>query len=115
HPQVAEVAVVGVHDELKGQVPVVFATLKQAASGIEAGEVAGQMQQCVVGQLGAVARPARVYVVGALPKTRSGKLLRRSLLALAEARDPGDLSTLDDPAALDDIRKALARGADAGG
>ena len=114
HPRVAEVAVVGVHDALKGQVPVVFATLKQADGDAEASKIAAQMQGCVVGQLGAVARPARVYVVGALPKTRSGKLLRRSLLALAEARDPGDLSTLDDPNALDEIRRALARGADAG-
>jgi len=61
----------------------------------------------VTASLGAVARPAHVHVVNALPKTRSGKLLRRSLQALAEERDPGDLSTLDDPAALDEIRRAL--------
>jgi len=112
HPAVAEAAVVGVRDELKGQVPVVFATLKQDA-GAGAAEVARGMQQCVVDQLGSVAKPARVYVVGALPKTRSGKLLRRSLQALAEQRDPGDLSTLDDPAALEEIRKALERGPEA--
>ncbi|WP_031373154.1 propionate--CoA ligase [Lysobacter antibioticus] len=114
HASVAEAAVIGVHDELKGQVPVVFATLKQSADQDPAGAAAG-MQRCVVEQLGAVARPARVYVVNALPKTRSGKLLRRSIQALAESRDPGDLSTLDDPAALDEVRRALARGADAGG
>ncbi|MGJ7901909.1 propionate--CoA ligase [Lysobacter sp. 1R34A] len=114
HASVAEAAVIGVHDELKGQVPVVFATLKQAADQDPASAAAG-MQRCVVEQLGAVARPARVYVVNALPKTRSGKLLRRSIQALAEDRDPGDLSTLDDPAALDEVRRALARGADAGG
>ncbi|ALN64208.1 propionate--CoA ligase [Lysobacter antibioticus] len=113
HASVAEAAVIGVHDELKGQVPVVFATLKQSADQDPAGAAAG-MQRCVVEQLGAVARPARVYVVNALPKTRSGKLLRRSIQALAESRDPGDLSTLDDPAALDEVRRALARGADAG-
>ena len=73
------------------------------------------MQQRVVEQLGAVARPARVYVVGALPKTRSGKLLRSSIQALAEDREAGDLSTLDDPQSLDEIRRALARGSDAGG
>jgi propionyl-CoA synthetase len=112
HPAVAEVAVIGVHDELKGQVPVVFATLKQSV-GMDV-DVAKGMQQCVVDQLGSIARPARVYVVGALPKTRSGKLLRRSLLALAEDRDPGDLSTLDDPNALEEIRKALERGPDQG-
>ena len=73
------------------------------------------MQQRVVDLLGGVAKPARVYIVNALPKTRSGKLLRRSLQALAEQRDPGDLSTLDDPNALVDVRGALERGPDAGG
>ncbi|MCD9029902.1 propionate--CoA ligase [Luteimonas sp. BDR2-5] len=114
HPAVAEAAVIGVHDELKGQVPVVFATLKQAGTAGSQGETAKQMLQTVADQLGAVARPARVYVVNALPKTRSGKLLRRSLQALAESRDPGDLSTLDDPNALDEVRRVLERGADAG-
>ncbi len=112
--QVAEAAVVGVRDELKGQVPVVFATLKQGEAGGTPAEAAGRMRERVAEQLGAVARPARVYVVGALPKTRSGKLLRRSLQALAEQRDPGDPSTLDDPGALEEVRRALARGADAG-
>ena len=107
HPGVAEAAVVGVHDEVKGQVPVVFATLKSGD-----GASASEMGQRVVEQLGGVARPARIYVVGSLPKTRSGKLLRRSLQALAEDRDPGDLSTLDDPGALEEIRRALARGPD---
>ncbi|MBN6151457.1 propionate--CoA ligase [Xanthomonas sp. AmX2] len=106
HPGVAEVAVIGMHDELKGQVPIVFATMKQAPQG-DTAELVAQLQQTVVERLGAVARPAQVYLVNALPKTRSGKLLRRSLQALAERRDPGDLSTLDDPAALDDIRRAL--------
>jgi len=114
HPDVAEAAVIGVHDAVKGQVPIVFATLKRAAAGDEAGETAAQMQKVVVEQLGGVARPARVYLVNALPKTRSGKLLRRSLQALAEARDPGDLSTLDDPGALDEVRRALERGPEAG-
>ncbi|MEO8998127.1 MAG: propionate--CoA ligase [Rhodanobacter sp.] len=113
HPAVAEAAVVGVHDELKGQVPIVFVTLKQDA-GAGTGAVALAMQQRVVDQLGGVAKPSRVYVVYALPKTRSGKLLRRSLQALAEQRDPGDLSTLDDPGALEDIRRALERGPDQG-
>jgi propionyl-CoA synthetase len=114
HPAVAEAAVIGVHDELKGQLPVVFATLKQDA-GDGAAAVALAMQQRVVDRLGAVAKPSRVYVVNALPKTRSGKLLRRLLQALAEQRDPGDLSALDDPAALDEIRRALARGPEQGG
>ncbi|MEN1943314.1 propionate--CoA ligase [Luteimonas sp. MJ293] len=110
HPAVAEAAVIGVHDELKGQVPVVFTTFKQQGDGHSNAEIAEQMLQAVTRQLGAVARPAKVYVVNALPKTRSGKLLRRSLQALAEDRDPGDLSTLDDPGALDDARRAIAEG-----
>lgn len=112
-PDVAEVAVIGIADALKGQVPVVFATLKRALDDKdERCRVAGVLQQCIVDTLGPIARPARTYIVDALPKTRSGKLLRRSLSALAQQVDPGDLSTLDDPAALDAVRVALARGDD---
>jgi propionyl-CoA synthetase len=114
-PGVAEAAVIGVSDDLKGQVPIVFATLKKSADDAAAREQAAHsMQQRVVDSLGAVARPARVYIVNALPKTRSGKLLRRSLSALAQRTDPGDLSTLDDPNALEEIKNALARGPDLG-
>jgi len=113
HPACAEAAVVGVWDELKGQVPVVFATLKQGVSEQPA-DVAKAMQQRVVEQLGGVAKPAKVYVVGALPKTRSGKLLRRSLQALVQHTDPGDLSTLDDPNALEEVKRALERGPEQG-
>ncbi len=107
HPAVAEAAVIGVKDELKGQVPMAFVTLKQSRD--DPREAVSQMVTRVVEQLGAVARPAHVHVVNALPKTRSGKLLRRSLQALAEQRDPGDLSTLDDPGALEEIRRALGK------
>ncbi|MGN7839314.1 propionate--CoA ligase [Stenotrophomonas sp. 22385] len=108
HPLIAEAAVIGVKDELKGQVPLVFVTLKQAVEG-DGSAVVAEMMQRVTQSLGAVARPAHIHLVNALPKTRSGKLLRRSLQALAEHRDPGDLSTLDDPGALDEIRRALGR------
>ena len=108
-PTVAEVAVVGVADGLKGQVPAVFATLKQDVGG-DAGEVARAMEQRVVELLGALARPGCIYVVGALPKTRSGKLLRRALQAVVEGREAGDLSTLDDPGALEGIRRAVEAG-----
>ena len=114
HALVAEVAVIGVKDDIKGQVPVVFATLKAGATDAAGKrDAADGMQRRVVERLGGVAKPARVYIVNALPKTRSGKLLRRALQALAEQRDPGDLSTLDEPTALEDIRQALARGQDA--
>ena len=59
-------------------------------------------------QLGAVARPARVLFVLQLPKTRSGKLLRRSIQAICEGRSPGDLTSMDDPASLQQIQAALA-------
>ncbi len=114
YPAVAEAAVIGVKDELKGQVPIVFATLKTAGDAAARHDAADGMQKRVVEMLGGVAKPARVYIVNALPKTRSGKLLRRSLQALAESREPGDLSTLDDPNALEEIRGALLRGPDLG-
>jgi propionyl-CoA synthetase len=58
-------------------------------------------------QLGAIARPARVHFVALLPKTRSGKLLRRAIQALCEGRDPGDLTTIEDISSLEQIRDAL--------
>ena len=58
--------------------------------------------------LGAIGRPARVHFVTLLPKTRSGKVLRRSIQAIAEGRDPGDLTTLDDPTGIEQVRAAVA-------
>jgi propionyl-CoA synthetase len=69
----------------------------------------GDVMKLVDAQLGPVARPARVHFVNALPKTRSGKLLRRSIQAICEGRDPGDLTTIEDPAALEQIRAAVAK------
>jgi propionyl-CoA synthetase len=109
-PEVAEAAVVGAHDEVKGQVPVVFALLRQADADRKS--AVRSILARVDEQLGAVARPARVYLVEALPKTRSGKLLRRSLQALLDGTEVGDLSTLDDPNALEAVKRALARGPD---
>ena len=103
HPNIAECAVVGVADELKGQMPLAFAVLKDAAKPTTANEV----MQTVDKQLGAIARPKAVHFVALLPKTRSGKTLRRSIQALAEGRDPGDLTTIEDPAALEQIKRAL--------
>jgi propionyl-CoA synthetase len=70
--------------------------------------MASEVMQTVDRELGPIARPAHVHFVALLPKTRSGKLLRRSIQALAESRDPGDLTTIEDPAALEQIRTALA-------
>jgi propionyl-CoA synthetase len=111
HPGIAEVAVVGVHDALKGQVPVAFAVARDAAR-TSTPEAAASLQREVLDtvdrELGAIARPSRVHFVTLLPKTRSGKLLRRSIQALAEGRDPGDLTTIEDPGALEQVRSALA-------
>ncbi|CAN1519641.1 Acs Acyl-coenzyme A synthetases/AMP-(fatty) acid ligases [Burkholderiaceae bacterium] len=110
HPNVAEVAVVGVADQLKGQVAMAFAIAKDtSALGDEAGRKAleAEVMKVVDNQLGAVARPSRVIFVSLLPKTRSGKLLRRAIQAVAEGRDPGDLTTMDDPTALQQIKDLL--------
>jgi len=110
HPNVAEVAVVGVADALKGQVAVAF-VVPRDASGLEGQSsrlaLEGDIMKLVDGQLGAVARPARVHFVSLLPKTRSGKLLRRAIQAVCEGRDAGDLTTIEDPAALQQIRDLL--------
>jgi propionyl-CoA synthetase len=110
-PGIAEVAVVGVADPLKGQIPVAFAVVKDPArvSSADGAAVARrEVMDTVDRELGPIARPGAVHFVAALPKTRSGKLLRRSIQALAEGRDPGDLTTIEDPTALEQIRQALA-------
>lgn len=111
HPNVSEVAVVGVEDKLKGQVAVAFVIPRHAdtaATPDARKQLEKEILAVVDKQLGAVARPSRVHCVSLLPKTRSGKLLRRSIQALCEGRDPGDLTTIEDPASLAQIREALA-------
>ena len=110
HPAVAEVAVVGVADALKGQVAMAFAVLKDAALLSQTGaalKLEGEIMKTVDQQLGAVARPSRVHFVTQLPKTRSGKMLRRAIVAVCEQRDPGDLTTMDDPTALQQIAELM--------
>jgi propionyl-CoA synthetase len=110
HPAVAEVAVVGVKDELKGQVVMAFAVPKDPTRlqrDEDRATLSREVMDTVGRTLGAVARPAAVYIVANLPKTRSGKLLRRSIQAVAEARDPGDLTTIEDPTALEGIQAAV--------
>jgi len=103
HPNVSEVAVVGVADKIKGQVAVAFAILKDASAATTEQDVMSVVDR----QLGAVARPAHVYFVTQLPKTRSGKLLRRSIQAICEGRSPGDLTSIEDPSSLQQIQRAL--------
>jgi len=111
HASVAEVAVVGIADPLKGQVAMAFAVLKdptKVSTAADALKLEGEIMKVVDSQLGAVARPARVRFVTVLPKTRSGKLLRRAIQAVCEQRDPGDLTTIEDPTALQQIKDLVA-------
>ena len=110
HPAVAESAVVGIADSLKGQVAVGFAVLRDPSLFADAAammKLEGDIMKRVDEQLGPVARPARVRFVTALPKTLSGKVLRRAIVAVCEGRDPGDLTTIEDPSALEQIKDSL--------
>jgi propionyl-CoA synthetase len=110
HPAIAEVAVVGVNDEMKGQRPVAFAVARDAdaVAGEEARlQLERKVLEVVDEVLGPIGRPVRVYFVAQLPKTRSGKVLRRSIKAVAEGEDPGDLTTLDDPFGMEQIQRAI--------
>src|SRR5699024_10345077 len=108
HPAVAECAVVGVADQLKGQVPRGFVVLK---SGVEINEdtLSAELVEAVRRDIGAVAAFRDAAVVDALPKTRSGKLLRKNMRAIADGRDEPVPSTIEDPDVLDALRTALRR------
>ena len=111
HPNISEVAVVGIADALKGQVAVAFAVVRDASGLVDdaaRAKLEAEIMKVVDNSIGAVGRPARVRFVSVLPKTRSGKLLRRAIQAVCEGRDAGDLTTMEDPAALQQIRDLLA-------
>jgi propionyl-CoA synthetase len=105
HQDVAEVVAVGVRDELKGQAIVAFAVLKEGKEPSE--EVKGELVVLVREKIGAVAAPREVHFVGMLPKTRSGKVMRRVIKAVAEGVDIGDISTIEDGASVDEISRAI--------
>jgi propionyl-CoA synthetase len=110
HPAVAEVATVGASDEIKGQSVHCFIVLKKPSdfpSPETEALLKGEIASIVMKTLGGFARPSAIYIVRSLPKTRSGKILRRAILAAAEGRDTGDLSTLEDPVSLDAIKELL--------
>ena len=104
HPNVAEVAVVGIEDQLKGQVPIGFVITKD---GKNTPEMEAELMKIVDSKLGALARPAKIYIVNLLPKTRSGKIVRRALQAISEGRDPGDISTMEDKTVLEQIQTII--------
>ncbi len=110
HPNISEVAVVGVADTLKGQVAMAFAVVKDANGLVDDKArfaLEGEIMKLVDQSIGAIGRPSRVRFVTVLPKTRSGKLLRRAIQAVCEGRDPGDLTTMEDPSALQQIRDLM--------
>ena len=106
HPAVAECAVIGVHDALKGQIPRGFVVLK-AGIDTDPDVLSAELVQLVRDQIGAVAALRRVDVVAGLPKTRSGKILRKTMRGIADGTDEPVPSTIEDPAALDAMRPVL--------
>jgi propionyl-CoA synthetase len=106
HPDVAECAVIGVHDALKGQVPLGFLVLK---SGVDRPleKIVGEVVQLVRDRIGPVAAFKTATVVKRLPKTRSGKILRGTMQKIADGQDYPMPATIDDPAILGEIDEAL--------
>ena len=106
HPAVAECAVFGVHDELKGEVPRGFVVLK---AGVTAGPdaLAGELARMIRERIGPIATLSRIDVVPGLPKTRSGKILRKTMRGIANGNDEPVPSTIDDPAVLEVLRPIL--------
>jgi propionyl-CoA synthetase len=110
HPDVAEVAVVGIADTLKGQVALAVVVPRQSShlGDAQRMRLEGEVMKVVERQLGSIARPSRVILVSTLPKTRSGKTLRRSIQAVCEGRKAGDLTTIEDPASLDELKALVS-------
>jgi propionyl-CoA synthetase len=108
HPAVAECAVIGVHDEVKGQVPRGFVVLK-AGVDVDPETLRSELVGSIRESIGAVASLREVDVVPALPKTRSGKILRKTMREIADGRDPAVPSTIEDAGVLDQLRPQLRR------
>ncbi|MCS7313303.1 MAG: acetate--CoA ligase, partial [Acidobacteria bacterium] len=103
HPAVAEAAVIGRSDAIKGQVPVAFVTIRTDRESSE--QLMKELQDYVARRIGPIARPAAVIFSVELPKTRSGKIMRRLLRDIAEGRVLGDVTTLADPAVVQELRR----------
>jgi acetyl-CoA synthetase len=111
HPKVAEAAVVGANDPDTGQAVTAFVILRSSA-GDGGPEVVSELREHVAKEIGKIARPKSIMVVPELPKTRSGKIMRRLLRDVAEKRDVGDVTTLADSSVMDQIKEGLTSGAD---
>jgi len=106
HPKVAEAAVVGRPDPLKGQVLVAYVVLKGGEATSDS--LRQELREHVRREIGAIAAPEEVYITDKLPKTRSGKIMRRVIRSLVSGQEIGDTTTLEDPGAVDEVRKWLA-------
>ena len=107
HPRVAEAAVVGRPHEIKGQAVAAFVTLRDGAQGSES--LVAELKEHVVKKIGAIARPDDVIFSADLPKTRSGKIMRRLLRDIAEGKALGDTTTLADPAVVARLKEQYQR------
>ena len=105
HDSVAESAVCGIADEIKGESIIVFVVLKEGVKDTDKLQV--QIYGKIRNEIGAIATPEQIYFVSKLPKTRSGKIMRRLLKAIAGNKDIGDTSTLEDEAAVSDVQSAF--------
>lgn len=105
HPQVAEVSAIGIADELKGEALAVFTVLKKGVHETEA--LKQEINDLIREKIGAIATPKVLNIVAQLPKTRSGKVMRRVLRALCEEKELGDISTIEDGASVEEIRRGL--------
>ena len=115
HPKVAEAAVVGAADEQTGQAVIAFVILRESAlkEGEEAPEeLIQELRNHVAKEIGAIAKPKPILVVAELPKTRSGKIMRRLLRDVAEKREVGDVTTLADDSVMSLIQDGMKSGAD---
>jgi acetyl-CoA synthetase len=103
--EVAEAAVVAMPDEIKGSVPELYVSLKPGYEPSD--ELAKKVSDNVADVLGKIAKPSNVYLVPDMPKTRSGKIMRRILLSISNRKDVGDVSTLANPQVVEEIRKQV--------
>ncbi|MDO5629573.1 MAG: acetate--CoA ligase [Mobilicoccus sp.] len=110
HPTVAEAAVVGAADDMTGQAVVAFVILRGDAQGEDEDKIVDDLKKHVSKDISPIAKPKSITVVSELPKTRSGKIMRRLLKDLAEGREAGDATTLTDSSVMDQIKKGMSKG-----
>jgi acetyl-CoA synthetase len=104
HPSASEAAVIAIPDEVKGEVPIAFVVLKQGS--VPSDELRREVKKWVRDGFSPIAEPSNVFFVGKLPKTRSGKIMRRLLKAVAQGRPMGDVATLEDESSVDEAKRA---------